>query len=147
MTTELAVEFLDAEAAAAASGQEQFNGAIYASSPWEVSLIRRVLRLHERYPDRVTEDVLDRAILLIGQIAGLHDAQDIPDPFVGPVRDGGVVFEWARESRQLNIAVLPEGTTEFLQWESSEEFSEGELPARFAGRLLELINWLTSPGG
>ena len=143
MTAELDIEHLDAEAAASASAREQFNDAIYASSAWEIQLIRRLLALHNGYPDRVNDDVLDRAILLVGQIAEL-DVDNVPEPFVGPVRDGGVVFEWATGSRQLHLAVFPEGTTEYLQWESSEQFSEGELPAGFGGRLLELITWLTS---
>lgn len=117
MTTELTV--LDVDVGASASTREQFSGAIYAYSPREIALIKRVLELHHRHQNRVTADVLDRAILLIGQITALDDPESLPEPFVGAVRDGGVVLEWTNGSRQLNIAVLPEGTTEFLQWRST----------------------------
>jgi hypothetical protein len=145
-TTDLAVEYLNADSEAFAGGREQFSGVIYASSSWEVHLIRRLLALHERNPERVTPDVLDRAILLVGQISRLQ-IDGVLEPFVGPVEDGGVIFEWTVGSRQLSLAVLVEGTTRYLQWESSEQFSEDDLPAGFAGRLLELITWLRSTGG
>jgi hypothetical protein len=143
MTTPVLVQYVDEEAFGPAAGK--FSGAILADSDWEVPLIRRVLELESRHPERVTEAIADRAVGIIRHIAGLDLDLVGAVPFIGPVADGGLIFEWkTRSGQQLNIAVLPEGTTEYLKWEADDQFEEDSLPASPRAKISELISWLTA---
>jgi hypothetical protein len=145
MTTPGFVQYVDEETFGPAAGK--FSGAILADSDWEVPLIRRVLALERRHPETVTTATADRAVGIIRHIAGLDLDLVGAVPFISPVADGGLIFEWkTRGGQQLNIAVLPEGTTEYLKWETDERFDEDALPASPRAKLGELLSWLMSAG-
>jgi hypothetical protein len=144
MTTPLV--YLDPEVPAAATAQ--FSGTIITYSAWSVPLFQRVLYLAQRRPAEVTPGVAERAIYLIHQLAAFGlDLESFRPPFIGPVSEGGIIFEWTVGNRELSLALLPEGTTQYLKWEASEQFEEDVLPARAPGRLRELIAWVTSSTG
>lgn len=151
MTTPVAFEYQDAETSAAASVREQFDVIIFVNTNWEVPLVKRILEL-ERYAPNwdgygsppVEHETVSRAIHLIRQVASLG-IEDLPAPFVGPVAGGGVILEWLAGSRQLSIAIFPEGKVEYLKWETGEQFEEDELGPRPLGRLHELVGWLARP--
>lgn len=149
MTTPVEFEYQDAESAAATSARGQFYGVIFVGTEWEVALVRRILELERLQADwdgygspPVGRETASRTIGLIRQIAELG-VENLTAPFVGPVADGGITLEWKAGSRQMSIVVLPEGSIEYLKWESSEQFEEGELSLRSPGRLRELVSWLT----
>lgn len=151
MTTPVAFEYRDAESAAAASAREQLNEVILVGTEWEVPVLTRILeleRLRENWDGYGTAAVdrktASRALRLVCQIAAMG-VEDLPPPFVGPVTGGGIILEWTVASRQLSIAVLPDGKIEYLKWEAGEPFEEEELSPRSIGRVRELVSWLTRP--
>jgi hypothetical protein len=147
MAMTIPLAYFDPGETAVATAQEQSSGTIVTVSNWEVPLIVRLIELAQRHPTTVTPELVDRAIRLLHQIAAFDlELESFASPFIGPVSNGGIIFEWARGSRELSLALLPEGTTQYLKWEASEQFEEGELPPRAPGRVRELITWLTSGG-
>lgn len=151
MTTPVDFEYQDAESAAVTSARGQFDDVIFFETDWEVLLVRRILELG-RLPANwdghgspaVEYGTMSKAFQLLRQIADIG-LENMPDPFIGPVAGGGIIFEWKVGSRQLSIAVLPEGKIEYLKWESGEQFEEDELSLRSLPRLRELVAWLIRP--
>jgi hypothetical protein len=128
----------------------EFSPIVLVGSRWEAEVVGRVLELERLRANwdgygspPVSRDTSTVALELIGLI-GRTGIENLPVPFVGPVPGGGVSFEWAVGSRQLTVTVHADGEITYLQWESHEQFQEGELDLRSLARLTELARWLGS---
>lgn len=149
MTTPVAFEYRDAEGTAAASAREQLNEVILVDTGWMIPVVTRILELERLRANwdgygtaPVDRDTATKALRLVGQIAALG-VEDLPAPFVGPVTGGGIMLEWTVATRQLTVAILPEGRIEYMKCEASEPFEEEEL--RSIARAGELVSWLMRP--
>ncbi len=78
------------------------------------------------------------ATRLVGLISGT--GLQPPMPFVFPTLDGGIQFEWRGSYRQLNLAVLPEGRTEYVLAERGQPLTEDELTSD--ADLRNVLAWL-----
>jgi hypothetical protein len=73
--------------------------------------------------------------------------RDLPRPQIAPASGGGIQIDWYLGDRDLEIAILPDGTTEFLLVEDDEPLEEGEitrdLPLRkaYSAELNRILRW------
>lgn len=89
-----------------------------------------------------TSIAVAKALHFIG--SALNDSH-IP-PRVTPVSGGGIQFEWSRGGREIEIEILPDGTTELLVADNDEEDSQIEttLQASSPEVMNVLLSWLTN---
>lgn len=66
-------------------------------------------------------------------------------PHVLPVPGGGVQFEWANDSSELEIEIRPDGKVEFLVVDEKNEMLEGPIENLYdSSELFLLSNWFLS---
>lgn len=144
--------YQDAEAAAAVTGREQFNGDVSVKTTWEIEPVRDVLAL-ERLPQgwdgygspRISRTAVNMTIVLLGQVADLG-FDNLPRPIVGPIAAGGVTLEFEVGRRELCVAVYNDLSMTYLKSEEGEPFEGDSITLWSTGRLRELVSWLTAAG-
>lgn len=151
MTTPVTYGYADAEATAAATAQEQFDGAVIVASDWEVIPVMRIFDVERRcrvpnwdghHSAAVDRRVVTLAIGLVRQI-GAFDIDLLPQPHVGPIAAGGLGFEFQFRARELSLSIFNDtDSISYLKSEQGEPFEEGQLPFVSPSSLRELLVWL-----
>lgn len=74
----------------------------------------------------------------------LDDLKDLPLPpaIVVPVSGGGLQLEWRVSGRELEIEILPDGSSGFLVIQDQRPIAEGDLPSNSNQKLKALSYWL-----
>jgi hypothetical protein len=83
---------------------------------------------------QITSDATGKAI---GLIVGLTGYSEMPRPHVAPVSGGGIQLLWRNGEQELDIEVLPNGSTEYLISLGEDCIDDGQLN----GDLLPLYPW------
>jgi len=89
----------------------------------------------------VKREVLTEALDILANVSRFN----MNKPHVLAVPGGGVQFEWANASSELEIEVRPDGTVEFLIVDMSNEMLEGPVNQSYDSReLFCLSDWFLS---
>ena len=75
----------------------------------------------------IKQAVLRKALALLDAIQNY----DLPTPEICPVTGGGIGIAWQKQTRELEVEILPDGSAEFLMVErqnKEEKTTEGSLP-------------------
>lgn len=83
---------------------------------------------------------LNTAMLILAALEEF--AVDVPS--ISPVSGGGLQFEWARDGKELELEVLPNGEIEFLLVNPDGTTMENGIPATNVAGTRLLLNWLLS---
>ncbi len=65
-------------------------------------------------------------------------------PHVVPIHGGGVQFEWASQTSELELEIRPTGSIEFLIVDEQEKTFEGPIENPDSSKLFSLSNWFLS---
>ena len=133
-----------------AGGQgAQWTKGIVISSQWAAETVKRVLALTSLPRNWDSYGSPPPSQVAIFASFGLLNSipktvfEDLPIPFVAPVSGGGIQLDWNVGTRELELHIMPDGSTQFLRAHGGDVLDEG--PLRLSPiETRALFAWLTS---
>ena len=127
----------------------QWTKGIEISSQWAAETVKKVLGLTSLPHNWDSYGSPPPSQVAIFASFGLLNSipktvfEDLPLPFVAPVSGGGIQLDWNVGTRELELHIMPDGSTQFLRAFGGEVLDEG--PLRLSPiETRALFAWLTS---
>jgi len=121
-----------------------------AALSWLVTTLQalaRLARLPNNWDGYGSPPIQPAALASAHRFIAAVEALPLPLPSVAPVTGGGIGFTWQLENRELEIEVLPDGTTQYLMAvkdpKTGEEATHADsLPLDRSEYVQHLAEWL-----
>lgn len=115
---------------------------------WQTAAAKRLAEFKSLAPnwDSYGGHVPTKAALLASEdfVFKVPSFADIPAPRIVPLGSGGILFEWDRNQRELEVHFQEDGKVSYLKTEAERVGDSQPLPGNRVNNIAELLSWLIS---
>ncbi len=104
--------------------------------------ITELTQLPENWDSYGSRPIQPSAIEQAADLLALLSRLDLPRPEIFPVPGGGIQIEFQQDRRELEIEILPNGSTGYLQVAETGEMREDTIPSGSREDIYRLAYWL-----
>ena len=121
---------------------------VFTQPLWSISVKQRLIeltKLPENWDSYGSPAVKSKSVEIALDILARLSQFNMTEPHVVPVPGGGIQFEWANQTSELEIEIRPSGDVEFLVVDKADEMLEGSIDQSFDSQQLFCVsNWFLS---